>query len=227
MKLLILSDIHSNIESLEVIIKKEKDSDLIYCAGDLVDVGFYPQEVMDCVQENGIISVKGNHDELVIQTFRSGKHLEDLPDDQLTWPIVNARNVKESSVAYLESLPKQIDFQCDDVSYSLQHLYKGYDTIGSLHEFMSFWNAQTKQDGLKKRMIFGHTHIPSVTYLSNDCLWMNPGSVGYNRPEDPSIAAHYITITDGTIEMKQAEHKNRIHRSDLSRLFAERYYTSR
>ncbi|WJH32178.1 metallophosphatase family protein [Paenibacillus sp. CC-CFT747] len=138
MKLLILSDVHSNVDSLEAIIRKEKDSDLIYCAGDLVDVGFYPQEVIDCIRENKIISVKGNHDELVIQTFRSGKHLEDLPDDQLTWPIVNARKLKESSIAYLETLPKQIDFQFDEVSYSLQHLYKGYETIGSLQEFMVF-----------------------------------------------------------------------------------------
>ncbi|WJH32177.1 hypothetical protein N6H14_17165 [Paenibacillus sp. CC-CFT747] len=76
-------------------------------------------------------------------------------------------------------------------------------------------------------MIFGHTHIPSVTYLSNDCLWMNPGSVGYNRPEDPSLAAHYITITNGTIELKQVVHENRIGRSELSRLFAERYDGSR
>lgn len=226
MKLLILSDIHSNMDSLEAILVREKNSDLIYCAGDLVDVGFYPQEVIDCIQENKIMSVKGNHDELVIETFRSGKHLQDLPIEELTWPIINARQLNESSITYLENLPKQIDFQIDDIAYRLQHLYKDYETIGSYPEFISFWSHQTKEKNgyfQKKRMIFGHTHRQCVTYVHNDCLWMNPGSVGYNRPDDPSIAAHYMTITDGSIELKHVEHEKSIPQHELRRLFAERY----
>ncbi|MDF2650488.1 MAG: metallophosphoesterase [Paenibacillus sp.] len=224
MKLLIISDIHSNIDSLEAILQKEKNCDLIYCAGDLVDVGFHPQEVIDCVRENKIISVRGNHDELVIQMFRSGKHLEDLPNEELTWPIINARKLDESSITYLENLPKQIDFQIGEIAYGIQHLYKGYDTIGSYNEFMNFWNQQTIEESslyLKKRLIFGHTHKQCVTYFHNDCLWMNPGSVGYNRPDDPSIAAHYITITNGNIELNQVEHKKSITRQEMGRLFAE------
>lgn len=226
MKLLILSDIHSNMDSLEAILAREKDSDLIYCAGDLVDVGFYPQEVIDCIRENKIMSVRGNHDELVIDTFRSGKHLQDLPIDELTWPIINARKLNESSIAYLESLPKQIQFQIDDIAYRLQHLFKDYETIGSYPEFISFWNHQTKdknRNDQKKRLIFGHTHRQCVTYVRNDCLWLNPGSVGYNRPDDPSIAAHYITITNGSIELMHVEHEKSIPQHELRRLFAKRY----
>ena len=43
MKALIISDIHSNIYGLEAVYKKEKDSDIIYCAGDLVDYGPFPK----------------------------------------------------------------------------------------------------------------------------------------------------------------------------------------
>lgn len=230
MKLLLLSDIHSNMDSLEAILRRENDSDVIYCAGDLVDVGFYPQEVLDCVRANNIISVKGNHDEKVIQAFRSGKHLKDLPPDQLTWPIVNARKLNESSIAYLESLPEQIDFQLGEIAYSMRHLYKGYETIGSYYEFSSFWNDQTQdkyRDVPKKRMIFGHTHRQCVTYVHNDCLWMNPGSVGYNRPDDPSIAAHYITITDGRIDLRSIVHEKSVSRNELGRLFTLRYQNNR
>src|SRR5690606_4188605 len=96
-------------------------------------------------------------------------------------------------------------------AYSLQHLYKDYDTIASHYEFMSFWNHQTQDKYSrtpKKRLIFGHTHRQCVTYVHNDCLWINPGSVGYNRPDDPTIATHYLTIIDGRIELKQLEHEN-------------------
>ncbi|HZG58831.1 metallophosphoesterase family protein [Paenibacillus sp.] len=226
MKLLILSDIHSNLYSLEAIVHKERDSDVMYCAGDLVDVGFHPQEVIDCIQANNMIAVRGNHDEIVIRAFRSGKHLEDLPPHELTWPIVNARQLNEASIAFLERLPAHLEFEADGIAYSMQHLFHGYDTIDSRHAFMDFWNRQTGGRpvcGKEKRLIFGHTHKQCVAYFHSGCLWMNPGSVGYNRPEDPSIAAHYITITDGRIELHWLEHARSLSRQDMSRRFAEVY----
>lgn len=54
MKALILSDIHSNIYALEAIWNKERDSDLILCAGDLVDYGPFPQEVLAWVPYGSI-----------------------------------------------------------------------------------------------------------------------------------------------------------------------------
>jgi predicted phosphodiesterase len=94
---------------------------------------------------------------------------------------------------------------------------------------MSFWNHQTIEKDRhypKKRLIFGHTHRQCVTYVHNDCLWMNPGSVGYNRPDDHSIASHYITITNGSIELKQVEHAKSMSRHELGRLFAEQYQSN-
>lgn len=41
--------------------------------------------------------------------------------------------------------------------------------------------------GAKRAVVRGHTHLPALCYLNNDSSWMNPGSVGYNRPDDPSI----------------------------------------
>lgn len=230
MKLLILSDIHSNIDSLEAILKREWDSDRIYCAGDLVDVGFHPKEVIACVRANRIISVRGNHDKRVVHTFRSGRHLEEVPNEELTWPIVNARALDEKDIQYLEALPEQIGFQLDDFSYSMQHLYKGYETIAGDVEFDAFWQKQTREESQnngQRRLIFGHTHRQEVMAVSSGCLWMNPGSVGYNRPDDPSIAARYITITDGRIDLKCLEHEKSMSRTTLGQLFAERYPSGR
>ena len=44
MKILALSDIHSNIYALDAIWDKEKDADLIVAAGDLVDYGPFPKK---------------------------------------------------------------------------------------------------------------------------------------------------------------------------------------
>ena len=40
-----------------------------------------------------------------------------------------------------------------------------------------------------------------VRYLSDDLLWLNPGSVSYRRPDDPDLSTHYVTITDGRISL--------------------------
>lgn len=231
MKLLIISDVHSNIDSLEAILHKEKDSDLIYCAGDLVDVGFYPKEVIECVHEHNIISVRGNHDDLVIRTFRSGKHREDLPNEEVTWPIVNARKLSEDDIQFLEQLPEKIQFTADGIDYCMQHLYKGYDLVVNNYQFSEFWFQQTgervEEGADKKRMIFGHTHRQMMAYVHNDRLWMNPGSVGYNRDDDPSIAAHYMTVTNGVVELKNLVHDKSMPRDRLRELFAERYPSER
>ena len=52
MKALLIADIHSNICALEAIWNKEQDSDIIYCAGDLVDWGPFPKQVLDWVREH-------------------------------------------------------------------------------------------------------------------------------------------------------------------------------
>ena len=46
MKLLILSDLHANLPALEAVWAREKDCDAVLCAGDLVDWGFFPREVV-------------------------------------------------------------------------------------------------------------------------------------------------------------------------------------
>ncbi|WP_158289634.1 metallophosphoesterase family protein [Paenibacillus flagellatus] len=226
MKLLILSDIHSNMDSLEAIMEQEPDSDEIYCAGDLVDVGFRPQDVVHWARSRNVVCVQGNHDRLVVETYRSGLHLQDVPPAELTWPILNARWLDEASIVYLESLPERVDFEIDGAAYSMQHMYNGYETIVCYSEFKSYWSRQTGEkyrDNPRKRLIFGHTHRQSVTYLDNECLWLNPGSVGYNRPDDPSNETHYMTIMDGRIEMKRLPHKNNMSRDELRRRFAELY----
>ena len=62
MKALIISDIHSNIFALEAIWQREHDCDVVFCAGDLVDYGPSPGEVIAWVQAHGVACVQGNHD---------------------------------------------------------------------------------------------------------------------------------------------------------------------
>ncbi|GBG11251.1 metallophosphoesterase [Paenibacillus agaridevorans] len=204
-KALIISDIHSNVYSLEAIRKAEQDCDLIYCAGDLVDYGPFPREVIEWVHKNDVICVRGNHDDTIIDLYRNGNGGHDVAEDAIKWAHYNARLLGEAEISFLESMPVYRTFEMDGYSYTMQHLYDNYLTIDSLPKYDAFWaerNGGTTEAAGNRRIIFGHTHRRCIHYLSDTSLWLNPGSVSYRRRDDASKEAHYFTITDGEIAMK-------------------------
>jgi putative phosphoesterase len=205
MKALIISDIHSNIYALEAIWAQEQDSDVVYCAGDLVDYGPYPQEVLDWVRAHPITCVQGNHDQFVALRYRSGHTSEHVPVAERAWVHHNAGLLDEEEIVFLEQLPQAITFELDGMTYGITHMYRDYEEIVSLHAWEQF-RAQTFNpvNGADvTRLIFGHTHRQAIRYLSDTLLWLNPGSVSYRRRDDPDQTAHYATITDGVLSLRR------------------------
>jgi putative phosphoesterase len=208
MKTLILSDIHSNIHALEAIWRKERDSDLVFCAGDLVDYGPYPNEVLAWLREHDIPCVQGNHDAWVVLNYRRGHTLEVVPVEQRGWEHYTASRLSEDEIVFLEQLPKSRLIELDGKTYGLTHLYRDYDEIVSLHAYQQFCEL-TFGAALIETLIFGHTHRQAVRYLSDRLKWLNPGSVSYRRNDDPDRTAHYATITDGVISLQRLEYDYR------------------
>ena len=57
MKLLIISDLHANIDALHAIWERESDADVVLCVGDVVDWGFYPHETIAWLRERNAVVV--------------------------------------------------------------------------------------------------------------------------------------------------------------------------
>ena len=210
MKILIISDIHGNIQALEAIWKVEKDSDIVYCPGDLVDYGPYPKEAIDWIREHGVICVRGNHDTEVASRYRNCD-LERLPVSETMWKHHNAIRLNEEKISFLEQLPAAVDFCADGIRYGMTHLYREIDVITSPQVFDRFVEETfpENEEGLPTRLIVGHTHRLGVYYLSDTTLWLNAGSASYRAQRDilslsdPSQDAQYITIVDGEIHLKR------------------------
>ena len=62
MRILLLSDIHANLEALDACLAAAPSFDLIVNLGDIVGYGASPNEVTDRSREIGKIFVRGNHD---------------------------------------------------------------------------------------------------------------------------------------------------------------------
>ena len=206
MKALIISDIHSNVESLNAIWEKENDADLIFAAGDYVDYGTDPMAVIDWIRGRQVRCVVGNHDERLIRTWYENK-FNALPPEELWWVHHNCQRMDQEHVRFLEELPAHMSFEMDGVQYLMQHSFipDRYDNINSQYHFDRYWEEHStlsRAPGAERRMIFGHSHRQLVQRHGGDSLWMNPGSTSYRRPDDPNKDAYYIVIENGKIDMR-------------------------
>jgi len=63
MKILIISDVHGNLEALEAVLEKNRDScQEIWCLGDLAGYGPDPNGCVEILRDCKAFSVLGNHD---------------------------------------------------------------------------------------------------------------------------------------------------------------------
>jgi len=214
MKLLVISDIHSNIWALNSILEAEPDYDLLCFAGDIIDCGVAPCPVISFLQkvQNGI-PVCGNHDQHAMNIYDSGD-FRISPPDRCYWVNHNLELLSADQIQFIKSLPTHQFFKADGWAYLMTHQYKfaSYDIIDSRTKFESFWKEHTPEeywDAPKKRMIFGHTHRAAIYTLDQGMEWINPGSVSYRRPDDPEKSAHYMVISDGNVEIKRVAYDRR------------------
>jgi diadenosine tetraphosphatase ApaH/serine/threonine PP2A family protein phosphatase len=66
---LVLSDIHGNLEALEACLAAAPAFDRVVNLGDVVGYGANPNEVMDLVRSIGAVSLRGNHDKACAGTM--------------------------------------------------------------------------------------------------------------------------------------------------------------
>src|SRR5215469_17023290 len=62
MRILLLSDIHSNLEALEACLEEAPEYDRVFNLGDVVGYGANPNEVTERARALGEVFVRGNHD---------------------------------------------------------------------------------------------------------------------------------------------------------------------
>jgi putative phosphoesterase len=186
-----ISDIHSNLEALEAVLR-QLSRFKIYCLGDAVGYGASPNSVIELLISNSVTCVLGNHDETVLggdfSEFNSKAAIA------LKW---TADQLTEESRAFLNSLPRESRFTFAGKA--------GYITHGSPEDNLwEYVHPATHQDlfqyYLDKLGVsfvgLGHTHVPFL-WKSQQGLVFNPGSVGQPRGGDSRASYALLTVDDG------------------------------
>ncbi|KAA0988825.1 metallophosphoesterase family protein [Dyadobacter aurulentus] len=222
MRIALFSDIHANLPALEAFFNdvESRDTDAIYCLGDLVGYNIWPNEVIDQIRKRGIPAIAGNYD------FGIGRSSDDCgcayktDDEKENGKVSIAYTneiIKDGQRAYLRALPAHIrlDFQGHDRPLSVllvhgsprrvnEYLFEDRDENSMLRIM--------EQAGTDV-MLFGHTHKPYHRILhcpQEDGTVqfrhaVNIGSVG--KPKDGDPRGGYVILhmnADASISVKES-----------------------
>lgn len=180
MKLGIISDIHGDYAALETALDRLDNFhhvDRILCAGDLVGRGPQPDEVVTCIRERDIVTVRGNHDE---------------------WFY----NLSDDNSAFLKSLPLDWQGDFDGQSVYMCHGKPGNNIWGLYRDHLSNTLLSMMLDSLSADvLITGHTHMPMYVQVERGCL-INPGSLyQFKNTRSSSHTYGVLNLPDATFAL--------------------------
>ena len=203
MRVLLLSDIHGNLEALEACIAAAPPYDAVVNLGDIVGYGASPNEVVERSREMGNIFVRGNHDRAVCG-LTDVSEFNQIAGIAALW---TREQLPAEKIEWLRSLPQgpvQLQ-QLADVQFVHGSPLNEDEYVMTLREALNSAQASTV-----RLTFFGHTHLQGAFSInksgshdfhpayktigqSETCdfsvnselrYMVNPGSVGQPRDGD-------------------------------------------
>lgn len=218
MRVLIVSDIHSNLVALETVLATVGSFDALWCLGDTIGYGPRPNECVELIRQHARLAINGNHDLACLGRI----DLRDFNPDARQANLWNGEQLSSENREWLESLSPILPV---DDQYLLAH--------GSPREPIWEYLLSTEQ-AISNFMIFhqrvcfvGHSHVqlgfqlrdgfdrcerflpdrrPIVELDDHSRFIINPGSVGQPRDQDPRAAYAVLDTDAGVVRFARVEY---------------------
>lgn len=219
MRIALISDIHANLPALESVLTDIDRSgiDAIYHIGDLVGYAPWPNEVVELLDQRGIIGVSGNYDSTVATAYQHcGCRYEDPAQEALAHRSFEwtCEHTSATTKQRLRALPFRLDVRplgghLGGPTITLVH---GAPTLNTL-----YWTADRSDDFCRQMaervrakagdmIACGHTHLSWHREIDG-IHFVNTGSVG--RPKDGDPRAEYAVLEVGPaigVEFRRIEY---------------------
>jgi putative phosphoesterase len=201
----VITDIHGNLAALEATLDwiDSQGIEQIYCGGDLVGYGAYPNEVCALIEERGIPTIYGNYDYAIARDLDDcgcayvTEHDRELGQQSVTWTL---EHTEQPAKDFMRELPFDLRFDVGNVPVHLVHgsprkvnEYLFEDKPASLYERLA-----AGEDA--QALVFGHTHKPWVHQFGS-VLFVNCGSVGKPKDGDPRAGFAVLEDVHGTLDV--------------------------
>ncbi len=241
MRYAVISDLHANIDALKVVLEKidQFGVDNIVCLGDVVGYNATPNECVEMVAERGILTILGNHDAVAcgleepwgfnpVALAAAMWTRDQLADDTLEW---------------LQNLPDVLNFGDFSAVHGAPKNHNTY--LFTWEDILPFTPFMEEQNC---RVCFmGHTHTPAIlstngAYGTDEAnrfevdpagiFFINPGSVGQPRDDDPRASFGVLDTETRLFELVRVAYPvekaaKRVLEAGLPRFLAERLAVGR
>lgn len=207
-RLLLISDVHSNLEALEACLDAAPEHDGVANLGDVVGYGGSPNQVVELVRAMEPISVRGNHDRCCCG-LEDTSHFNPVAADAAIW---TRAELSDSHLDWLRELPRG---PLQDAAWEGVQFVHGSPLDEDTYIASEFSARAALEVSPFHLTFFGHTHVqgafgrlrlvtealalervrsasrvhisrlklnPTIKYL------VNPGSVGQPRDYDRRAA---------------------------------------
>jgi protein phosphatase len=199
MKLLIVSDIHANLEALQAVLAEPHDE--LWVLGDLVNYGPNPAEVVDLIRVNASLAVQGNHD-YALGTDSDPRCSSAFRETARAMQDYTEPRLDASQKAFLRGLPQIAARTIDGCRFFLCHATPAEPLFKYCPRDPAQWAPEVC--GLQADIVLtGHTHLPFVMDIEKRRI-VNPGSVG--QPKHGSPAACYALWENGRLSLRSCHY---------------------
>ncbi len=236
MKFAVLSDIHSNLESLQVVLAHAKAQKCTHyvCLGDIVGYGPNPKECLDIVRGLNCPIVMGNHDEYcATQLDLAGFNpmaaeaikwtRDQLSEEDKNWlsglkyvRLVESFTIVHATLDLPEKWAYVFDRLAAGASFNYQHTAVCFN--GHTHVPIAFVRGATGiQAGLYTR----------IKVEIGRKYFINVGSIGQPRDRNPKGAYVIFDLLNNVIELHRLDYdieltQKKIHQAGLPASLADR-----
>lgn len=198
MRIAVIADIHGNLPALQAVLTdiETRQVDKVFCLGDLVGYGPWPNEVIDLLQKSSIPCLQGNYDEGVGEELMACGC--DFPTEEaareggisLNWSI---DVTTEENKAWLRALPKTLAVSLGGYQMLLVHgsprknnEYLTFDfPVDQILQFLTESGADI--------IVCGHTHLPYHRQLGDKHI-INAGSAGKPKHGNPNVLYQLLEL---------------------------------
>jgi len=215
MRYLILSDIHGNLAALEAVLEAAGNSyDKVWCLGDIVGYGPFPNESIARLRAMNPLCVAGNHDWAALGRL----DLDEFSNDARYACLWTQKALTQVSQEYLEELPERIvvgEFTLVHGSprqpiweyilspsiarSNFEYFETPYCLVGHTHVPVVFRQSHQNPNLIEVRLLSEENPL----LLGEDRLLINPGSVGQPRDGDNRAAFAILDDEARTLEYRR------------------------
>lgn len=197
MRVALMADVHANLPALEAVLAhaRQEGAEAIWNLGDTVGYGAFPEEVVQSVRKNNVLSTLGKYDRQVVrfkkrkEKWHRSKGYEEYLALEWAYDQLSGKSRK-----YLAFLSREVRIQVGGRRLLLTHGSPGAEEGALSPDTPEKQLAKLAHEARADVILCGHSH-QSFARCVEDVWFINPGSAGLPADGDPRAAYTLLELS--------------------------------